>query len=102
MTLFTVHEWRGGNDSRATFIALDHIVAVSDDLDATHYPDPLKTYLLLTTGDRLVTLEPLADLVTRLQLAFLQHHGKHPREFSPENAQLPVDRSGKNQSGPAI
>ena len=100
--LFTVHEWRGGNDSRATFIALDHIVAVSDDLDATQYPDPLKTYLLLTTGDRLVTLEPLADLVTRLQLAFLQHHGKHPRELSPENPELPIDRSGKNQSSPTV
>jgi len=102
MTLFTVHEWRGGNDSRATFLALDHIVAVSDDLDSNRYPDTLKTYLLLSTGDRLVTLEPLADLVTRLKFAALQHDGEHPGELTAQNAELPIDSCRKDEGSPTI
>ena len=102
MTLFTVHEWRGGNDSRATFSALDHIVAVSDDLDSNRYPDTLKTYLLLSTGDRLVTLEPLADLITRLKFAAFKHDGEHPGELTAQNAELPVDGCREDEGSPTI
>jgi len=91
MTLFTVHEWRGGNDTRATFLNLDHIVAVSDDLVPARYPDEVKTYLLLSTGARLVTMEPLSDLLTRLRFASLQHDRQDPSEFPAQGPNFPID-----------
>ena len=99
---FTVHEWRGGNDSRAPFIALNHIIAVSDDLDSNQYPDTLKTYILLSTGDRCVTLEPLGELITRLKLASLKHDSEHPGELTAQNAKLPIDSCREDQGRPAV
>lgn len=83
---FTVHEWRGGNDSRATFIALDHIVAVTDDMASDNYPTDLKAAVILSSGDRVFTLEPLADLVTRLKAFAEQRSGFVPFQHDRENA----------------
>jgi hypothetical protein len=96
MILFTVNEWRGGDDNRATFINLDHIVAVSDDLVPAKYPEETKTFLLLSTGARLVTLEPFSHLMIRLRLASLQHGSEHAGELSPEGADFPIDRTGED------
>ena len=96
MTLFIVHEWRGGNDTRATFINLDHIVAVSDDLVPAKYPEEPKTFLLLSTGARLVTMESLSHLMIRLRLASLQHGSQNACELSAEGADFPVDRTGED------
>ncbi len=96
MTLFIVHEWRGGNDSRATFINLDHIVAVSDDLVPAKYPEEPKTFLLLSTGARLVTLESLSHLMIRLRLASLQHDCEHAGELSPKGTDFPVDGASED------
>lgn len=92
---FTVHEWRGGNDSRATFIALAHIVAVTDDMASDNYPTDLKCAVILSSGDRVFTLEPLAELVTRLK-AFaeqqrsgfvpFQHDREHAGQLSTQNS----------------
>jgi len=96
MTLFIVHEWRGGNDTRATFLNLDHIVAVSDDLVPAKYPEETKTFLLLSTGARVVTLEPFSRLMIRLRLASLEHRGEHAGELSPKGTDFPVDRTGED------
>jgi len=96
MTLFTVHEWRGGDDTRCTFINLDHIVAVSDDLVPARYPDEVKTFLLLSTGARLVTLEPFSHLMIRLRLASLEHNGQDASELTAEGTNLPVDCTGED------
>ena len=96
MTLFIVHEWRGGNDPRATFLNLDHIVAVSDDLVPAKYPEEPKTFLLLSTGARLVTMEPLSHLMIRLRLASLQHGGEHAGELPAEGSDFPIDRTGED------
>jgi len=96
MTLFIVHEWRGGNDTRATFLNLDHIVAVSDDLVPARYPDEVKTFLLLSTGARLVTLEPFSHLMIRLRLASLQHDGEHACEFTAQGPDFPIDGASEN------
>lgn len=96
MTLFIVHEWRGGNDARATFINLDHIVAVSDDLVPAKYPEEPKTILLLSTGARLVTMESLSHLMIRLRLASLQHGRENAGELSPEGADLPIDGASED------
>jgi hypothetical protein len=96
MILFTVNEWRGGNDTRATFINLDHIVAVSDDLVPAKYPEEPKTFLLLSTGARLVTLEPFSHLMIRLRLASLQHDGENAGELTAQGPDLPVDRAGED------
>lgn len=93
MILFTVNEWRGGNDSRCTFVNLDHIVAVSDDLVPAKYPEEPKTFLLLSTGARLVTLEPFSHLMIRLRLASLQHHGQDACQLPAQGADLPIDRT---------
>lgn len=96
MTLFIVHEWRGGNDTRATFINLDHIVAVSDDLVPAKYPEEPKTFLLLSTGARLVTMESLSHLMIRLRLASLQHGSEDACQLAPEGANLPIDGASEN------
>ena len=90
MNLFIVHEWRGGNDTRATFINLDHIVAVSDDLVPAKYPEEPKTFLLLSTGARLVTLEPFSHLMIRLRLASLQHDGEHACQLTAQGPDFPI------------
>jgi len=100
MTLFIVHEWRGGNNARATFLNLDHIVAVSDDLVPAKYPEETKTFLLLSTGARLVTMEPFSHLMKRLRLASLQHDGQDAGQLSPEGAHFPVDRASEDQRRP--
>jgi len=91
MNLFIVHEWRGGNDTRATFLNLDHIVAVSDDLVPAKYPEEPKTFLLLSTGARLVTMESLSHLMIRLRLASLQHGSEDACQLTPEGPNFPVD-----------
>jgi len=91
MTLFIVHEWRGGNDSRATFLNLDHIVAVSDDLVPAKYPEEPKTFLLLSTGARLVTMESLSHLMIRLRLASLQHGSQDAGQLATEGTDFPID-----------
>ena len=96
MTLFIVHEWRGGNDTRATFINLDHIVAVSDDLVPAKYPEEPKTFLLLSTGARLVTMESLSHLMIRLRLASLQHGSEDACQLAPEGADFPIDGASEN------
>ena len=96
MNLFIVHEWRGGNDSRATFINLHHIVAVSDDLVPAKYPEEPKTFLLLSTGARLVTMESLSHLMIRLRLASLQHGSEDACELSPKGPDFPIDRTGED------
>jgi len=96
MNLFIVHEWRGGNDSRATFLNLDHIVAVSDDLVPAKYPEETKTFLLLSTGARVVTLEPFSHLMIRLRLASLEHSGEDACELSPKGPDFPIDRTGED------
>jgi len=96
MILFTVNEWRGGNDSRCTFLNLDHIVAVSDDLVPAKYPEEPKTFLLLSTGARLVTLEPFSHLMIRLRLASLQHNGENPCQLTAQGSDLPVDCTGED------
>ncbi|MBL4641774.1 MAG: hypothetical protein JKX86_08140 [Verrucomicrobiales bacterium] len=93
MTLFTVHEWRGGNDTRCTFLNLDHIVAVSDDLVPAKYPEETKTFLLLSTGARLVTLEPFSHLMIRLRLASLQHDGQDACQLTAQGPDFPIDRA---------
>lgn len=96
MTLFIVHEWRGGNDTRATFINLDHIVAVSDDLVPAKYPEETKTFLLLSTGARLVTLEPFSHLMIRLRLASLEHGRQNACQLATEGADFPVNGASED------
>jgi len=96
VTLFIVHEWRGGDDTRATFVNLDHIVAVSDDLVPAKYPEETKTFLLLSTGARLVTLEPFSHLMIRLRLASLEHGSQDAGELTAKGADFPIDRTGED------
>ena len=65
-------------------------------------PDDRELDLLLSTGDRLVTLEPLADLITRLKFAAFKHDGEHPGELTAQNAELPVDGSREDEGRPAV
>jgi len=64
--VLSVNEWRGGEKSRVVFVVVDHIVAMTDNMYTfAEYPEQLKTRVLLSTGDDVVTMEPLGELLTR-------------------------------------